>query len=177
MSAVKVGATWGWESSWVMKLLGCSSKYFWQKFVLGHLVSFSQESKQMSPKWEKYMKSLFFRERWTLGYFCSKSWQKLQKKSDFDFQQSCWAAQSDHVFLNKPLPKLSSSKLPWFATWRHTLCLCWRGWQCVSCLASSTSNVVLCYLSCVGCVSAGCALYPLRTPSRQNLHIAIECIN
>lgn len=62
LSAVKFGATWGWGSSWIMNLLGLSSNCFWQNFYACHLVSFSQQSAQMSSEWEKYMKSLFYSE-------------------------------------------------------------------------------------------------------------------
>lgn len=87
LSAVKFRATWGWGSSWIMNLLGLSSNCFWQNFYVGHLVSFSQQSEQMSSEWEKYMKSLFYSEIFaqrhdkSWGFIpCSNSWQNSRRE-------------------------------------------------------------------------------------------------
>lgn len=72
MSADKFRATWGWGSSWVMNLLGCSSECFWQNFMLVTLwVSRSKMNKCHQN--EKNMWRAFFLQ-WN---FCSKAWQDL----------------------------------------------------------------------------------------------------
>lgn len=107
----------------------------------------------MSPKWEKYVKSLFYSEIFAQRhdescFFLVAKAGKTANRDDFAFHQSCRAAQSNYVFLSKLLSKHSSLKLPWFATWRGTLCRYLRGSPCISLgLSVLPFNLLLYFLS------------------------------
>lgn len=70
MSAVKFGATWGWGSSWVMNLLGHSSEFFWQNFMLDTLWVFLSKVNKCHQSEKNMWRAFFYSE-----IFCSQAWR------------------------------------------------------------------------------------------------------